>query len=77
MQTIITNIFSSSNWQLILSETLEVVQVAQNSGVFGPDAVLAVDRPVQIEELSKVLSSLKESWLNLSSDDQQTGHRID
>jgi hypothetical protein len=49
-------------------------------GVSGSDAhinaVLAVARRVQIEELSKVLSSLKESWLDLYSDDQQAGHRV-
>jgi hypothetical protein len=31
MQTTITNIFNSSNWQLILNETLNVVQVTDSS----------------------------------------------
>ena len=68
-----TPIFPKKNNQDQLSRYLHL-------GVSGSDAhinaVLAVARRVQIEELSKVLSSLKESWLDLYSDDQQAGHRV-
>lgn len=41
------------------------------------DGVLAVVRRVQIEELTKAIESLKESWLDLYSDEDKVGHRVE
>ncbi|WP_181256802.1 hypothetical protein [Merismopedia glauca] len=39
--------------------------------------VLAVVRRVQIEELTKAIERLQESWLDLSDDDEKVGHRVE
>jgi hypothetical protein len=41
------------------------------------DGVLAVIRRVQIDELTKAIEGLKESWLDLYSDDEKAGHRAE
>ena len=41
------------------------------------DGVLAVIRRVQIDELTQAIEGLKESWLDLYSDEQKVGHRVD
>jgi hypothetical protein len=41
------------------------------------DGVLAVIRRVQIDELTKAVEGLKESWLDLYSDDEKVGHRVE
>ncbi|MCU0532637.1 MAG: hypothetical protein MUD14_01825 [Hydrococcus sp. Prado102] len=41
------------------------------------DGVLAVVRRVQIDELTKAIEGLKESWLDLYSDDEKAGHRAE
>ena len=40
------------------------------------NAVLAVVRRVQIDELTKAIDGLKESWLDLYGDDKKVGHRV-
>ena len=41
------------------------------------DGVLAVVRRVQIDGLTQAIEGLKESWLDLYSDEQKVGHRVD
>ncbi len=41
------------------------------------DAVLAVVRRNQIDELTRAIESLKESWLDLYSDEEKVGHRVE
>ena len=41
------------------------------------DAVLAVVRRNQIDELTRAIESLKESWLDLYSDEEKAGHRVE
>lgn len=40
------------------------------------DGVLAVVRRNQIDELTRAIESLKESWLDLYSDEEKAGHRV-
>jgi polyhydroxyalkanoate synthesis regulator phasin len=40
-------------------------------------SVLAVVRRVQIEELTKAIDGLKESWSDLYSDEKKVGNRVD
>jgi hypothetical protein len=52
----------------------------QHLGSSGSEAhingVLAVVRRVQIDELTKAIDGLKESWLDLYSDDKKVGNRV-
>lgn len=41
------------------------------------DGVLAVVRRNQIDELTRAIESLKESWLDLYSDEKKVGHRVE
>ena len=41
------------------------------------DGVLAVVRRNQIDELTRAIESLKESWLDLYSDQETCGHRVE
>ena len=41
------------------------------------DGVRAVVRRVQIDGLTQAIEGLKESWLDLYSDEQKVGHRVD
>jgi hypothetical protein len=41
------------------------------------DGVLAVVRRNQIDELTRAIESLKESWLDLYSDEEKVGHRVE
>jgi hypothetical protein len=41
------------------------------------DGVLAVVRRNQIDELTRAIESLKESWLDLYSDEETCGHRVE
>ncbi len=41
------------------------------------DGVLAVVRRVQFDELTQAIDGLKESWLDLYSDEEKVGHRVD
>ncbi len=41
------------------------------------DAILSVVRRIQIEELTKAIDGLKESWCDLYSDDKKVGNRVD
>lgn len=41
------------------------------------DGVLAVVRRNQIDELTRAIESLKESWLDLYSDEEKAGHRVE
>ena len=41
------------------------------------DGVLAVVRRNQIDELTRAIESLKESWLDLYSDREKVGHRVE
>ena len=53
----------------------------QHLGSSGSEAhingVLAVVRRVQIDELTKAIDGLKESWLDLYSDDKKVGNRVE
>jgi hypothetical protein len=53
----------------------------QHLGSSGSEAhingVLAVVRRVQIDELTKAIDGLKESWLDLYSDEKTVGHRVE
>jgi hypothetical protein len=40
------------------------------------DGVLAVVRRNQIDELTRAIETLKESWLDLYSDEEKVGHRV-
>ena len=40
------------------------------------DGVLAVVRRNQIDELTRAIESLKQSWLDLYSDEDSSGHRV-
>ena len=40
------------------------------------NGVLAVVRRNQIDELTRAIESLKESWLDLYSDEEKAGHRV-
>jgi hypothetical protein len=40
------------------------------------NGVLAVVRRNQIDELTRAIQSLKESWLDLYSDEEKAGHRV-
>ena len=40
------------------------------------DGVLAVVRRNQIDELTRAIESLKDSWLDLCSDEKKAGHRV-
>ena len=40
------------------------------------DGVLAVVRRNQIDEFTRAIQSLKESWLDLYSDEDSSGHRV-
>ncbi len=40
------------------------------------NGVLAVVRRNQIDELARAIQSLKESWLDLYSDEEKAGHRV-
>jgi hypothetical protein len=40
------------------------------------DGVLAVVRRNQIDELTRAIESLKESWLDLYSNEEKAGHRV-
>ena len=52
----------------------------QHLGKAGSEAhingVLAVVRRNQIDELTRAIESLKESWLDLYSDEEKAGHRV-
>ena len=41
------------------------------------DGVLAVVRRAKIDELTQAIEGLKESWLDLYSDQEKVGHRVD
>ena len=41
------------------------------------DGVLAVVRRVQFDELTQAIEGLKESWLDLYSDEEKVGHRVE
>ena len=41
------------------------------------DGVLAVVRRNQIDELTRAIESLKESWLDLYSNEEKVGHRVE
>ncbi len=41
------------------------------------DGVLAVVRRNQIDELTRAIETLKESWLDLYSNEEKVGHRIE
>ena len=41
------------------------------------DGVLAVVRRNQINELTRAIESLKESWLDLYSNEEKVGHRVE
>ena len=41
------------------------------------EAILAVVRRVQIEELTKAIDGLKESWSDLYSEEKKVGNRVD
>lgn len=41
------------------------------------DGVLAVVRRVQVDELTQAIDGLKESWLDLYSDEEKVGHRVE
>ncbi len=41
------------------------------------DGVLAVVRRNQIDELTRAIESLKESWLDLYGDEEKVGHRVE
>lgn len=41
------------------------------------DAILSVVRRIQIEELTKAIDALKESWSDLYSDEKKVGNRVD
>jgi hypothetical protein len=41
------------------------------------NAVLAVARRIQIDELTKIIDNLKQSWLDLYSDSKNVGHRVE
>ncbi len=41
------------------------------------DGVLAVVRRNQIDELARAIEALKESWLDLYSDEEKAGHRVE
>ena len=41
------------------------------------EAILAHVRRVQIEELTKAIDGLKESWSDLYSDEKKVGNRVD
>jgi hypothetical protein len=53
----------------------------QHLGSSGSEAhingVLAVARRIQIDELTKIIDNLKQSWLDLYSDSQNVGHRVE
>ena len=41
------------------------------------DGVLAVIRRSQIDELTKAIDGLNESWSDLYSDEEKVGHRVE
>jgi len=41
------------------------------------DGVLAVVRRNQVDELTRAIESLKESWLDLYSNEEKVGHRVE
>jgi hypothetical protein len=41
------------------------------------DGVLAVVRRVQIDELTKTIDGLQESWSDLYSNEEKVGHRVE